>query len=57
MNEEVKTDENKLIQQRREKLTDMREAGNAFPNDFRRNSLSEDLLAEYGDKTADELGF
>jgi len=55
MNEEVKTDENKLIQQRREKLTDMREAGNAFPNDFRRDSLSEDLLAEYGDKTADEL--
>ena len=39
-------DENKLIAQRREKLSSMREAGNAFPNDFRRNALAEDLHAQ-----------
>jgi len=33
-------DENKLIAQRREKLSAMRELGNAFPNDFRRDILA-----------------
>ena len=32
--------ENKLIAQRREKLTKLREQGNAFPNHFRRDSLA-----------------
>ena len=50
-----KEDENKLIAQRREKLQQMREQGNAFPNDFRRDSLAAELHAEYGDKTAEEL--
>ncbi len=45
-------DENKLIAQRREKLAALRETGVAFPNDFRREHLAEDLLAEYGDKPA-----
>jgi lysyl-tRNA synthetase class 2 len=40
------TDENKLIAQRREKLQQMRENGNAFPNDFRRNSMAAELHAE-----------
>jgi len=48
-------DENKLIAQRREKLSAMREQGNAFPNDFRRNSLAEECHLNYGDKTAEEL--
>ena len=48
-------DENKLIAQRREKLTAMREAGNAFPNDFRRDNLSAELHAEYDAKTKEEL--
>ena len=48
-------DENKLIAQRREKLTAMREAGNAFPNDFRRDALSVDLHASYDEKTKEEL--
>ena len=54
-NETPVVDENKLIQQRREKLKQMREEGNAFPNDFRRDSISGELHAEYDDKTGEEL--
>ena len=50
-----KTDENKLIAQRREKLQRLREDGNAFPNDFRRNTMTGELHAEYDDKSAEEL--
>ena len=52
-------DVNELIAQRREKLNEMREQGKAFPNDFRRDSISDDLHAEFGevDKEAfEELG-
>ena len=48
-------EENKLIAQRREKLDALRENGNAFPNDFRRDSMAADLHAYYGEKTAEEL--
>jgi lysyl-tRNA synthetase class 2 len=48
-------DENKLIAQRREKLTELRERGIAFPNDFRRNVMAGELHAEYADKAAEEL--
>ncbi|HND98655.1 MAG TPA: lysine--tRNA ligase, partial [Plasticicumulans sp.] len=34
------TNENKLIAERRQKLAKLREAGNAFPNDFRRDALA-----------------
>jgi lysyl-tRNA synthetase class 2 len=36
-------DENKLIAERRAKLAALREQGNAFPNDFRRNAIAEEL--------------
>lgn len=36
-------DENKLIAERRSKLDALRENGNAFPNDFRRNALASEL--------------
>jgi lysyl-tRNA synthetase class 2 len=36
-------DENKLIAERRAKLGALREQGNAFPNDFRRNAIAEEL--------------
>jgi lysyl-tRNA synthetase, class II len=52
---EVQVDENKLIAERREKLKHLREQGNAFPNDFRRDSVSGELLVEYGDKSKEEL--
>ena len=54
-NTEEQQDENKLIAQRREKLTAMRELGNAFPNDFRRDSLAAEIHAEYGHHSAEEL--
>ncbi|MCH8101455.1 MAG: lysine--tRNA ligase [Proteobacteria bacterium] len=39
--------ENKLIAERRGKLDAMRELGNAYPNDFRRNALAEELHRTY----------
>ncbi|AKH19318.1 lysine--tRNA ligase [Sedimenticola thiotaurini] len=54
MSEQIQ-DENKLIAQRREKLAQIRQRGNAFPNDFRRNVVAGELHAEYGEKSAEEL--
>ena len=48
-------DENKLIAQRRDKLSKLREQGNAYPNHFRRDSLSADLHADYDQLTKEEL--
>jgi len=48
-------DENKLIAQRREKLAQLREQGNAFPNHFRRDSLALKLHEEYDQFTKEEL--
>ena len=53
--EQSQHDENKLIAERRTKLATIREQGNAFPNDFRRNVLAGELHAEYGEKTKEEL--
>lgn len=47
--------ENDLIAQRREQLHALRESGNAFRNDFRRDSLAADLLGKYSEKTKEEL--
>ena len=43
-----KQEENALIAERRRKLDALREAGNPFPNDFRRNALAEELHQSYG---------
>lgn len=48
-------DENKLIAERRSKLSALREAGNAFPNTFRPDSKAQDLQNEYGDFEKPEL--
>jgi lysyl-tRNA synthetase class 2 len=48
-------DDNKLIAQRREKLSGLREQGNAFPNDFRRDALAQELQERYGETAAEEL--
>lgn len=42
-------EENRLIAERREKLKALREKGNAFPNDWRRENLAADLDEEYMD--------
>ncbi|WP_324731520.1 lysine--tRNA ligase [Pseudomonas paeninsulae] len=52
---ELQQEENKLIAQRKEKLAAAREQGNAFPNDFRRDSYCADLQKQYVDKTKEEL--
>lgn len=44
---EIPQDENKLIAERRAKLDKLREQGQAFPNDFRRDSLADDILTAY----------
>ncbi len=43
MSNEKHQDENKLIAERRRKLGELREQGHAYPNDFRRNSIAEEL--------------
>jgi lysyl-tRNA synthetase, class II len=48
-------DENHLIAERRAKLAKLRERGNAFPNDFRRNALAGHLLTAYGAMSAQQL--
>ncbi|MBF0266538.1 MAG: lysine--tRNA ligase [Gammaproteobacteria bacterium] len=48
-------DENKLIAQRREKLSQLREKGNAFPNTFRREHLAKELHDLYDSVSKDDL--
>jgi lysyl-tRNA synthetase, class II len=45
---EQEFDENKLIAQRRQKLSELRQRGNAFPNHFRRDALARELHERYG---------
>ncbi|MCZ6802920.1 MAG: lysine--tRNA ligase [Proteobacteria bacterium] len=47
--------ENELIAQRRKQLKELRESGNAFRNDFKRDSLAADLIDKFGEKTKEEL--
>ena len=51
----TKQDENSLIAERRRKLDALREDGNAFPNDFRRNALAEELHQSYGNHEDEHL--
>jgi len=55
MTNEIEQDENRLIALRREKLAELREQGNAFPNDFRRNVVNAELTAEYEHTSAEDL--
>jgi lysyl-tRNA synthetase class 2 len=48
-------DENRLIAERRAKLTEWRAGGQAFPNHFRRDSLAADLQQQYGELSKEEL--
>ncbi|GMR07143.1 MAG: lysine--tRNA ligase [Gammaproteobacteria bacterium] len=51
----AENDEHEQIAQRYAKLKALREQGNPFPNDFRRNVVAGELHAEYGEKTREEL--
>ena len=48
-------DDNQLIQQRRAKLGELREAGNAFPNSFRPSHLAANLHTDYDGREKAEL--
>ncbi len=48
-------DENKLIAQRRVKLTEIRQQRNAFPNDFRRTAFAKELHDEFNDNSKEEI--
>ena len=45
-------DENRLIAERRAKLTALRAHGPAYPNEFRRDALAAELLSAYGEHEA-----
>ena len=53
--QDLQQEENTLIALRKEKLAAEREKGQAFPNDFRRDSYCNDLQKQYVDKTKEEL--
>ncbi len=48
-------DENQIIAERRAKLAEWRQAGNAFPNTFRREHLAADLHRQYDNFTKEQL--
>ena len=48
-------DENKLVAERRAKLEQLRRAGPAFPNDYRRDALAAELHAAFGDRAPEWL--
>jgi len=48
-------EENKLIEERREKLNGLRSKGIAFPNDFRRKDLALGLHEKFNSKSKEEL--
>ncbi|MBV1881448.1 MAG: lysine--tRNA ligase [Pseudomonadales bacterium] len=48
-------DENKLIAERRAKLSKIREQRNAFPNDFRRDHYCGDLQQKFGNESKEDL--
>ena len=48
-------EENKLIEERREKLKALRAQGIAFPNDFRRADFAGSLFKAHGERTREDL--
>src|SRR5512144_2020996 len=48
-------DENQIIAERRGKLAALRAAGNAYPNDFRRDALAAELHERYDARSNEEL--
>ncbi|MFZ5699558.1 MAG: lysine--tRNA ligase [Pseudomonadota bacterium] len=48
-------DENRLVAERRAKLSVLRQSGNAYPNDFRRDHYCADLQAHYAEKSKEEI--
>ena len=47
--------QSQLIAQRRAKLKELQANGQAYPNDFRRDSLAGDLHSRFADRSAEDL--
>jgi lysyl-tRNA synthetase class 2 len=52
---EQELEEHEIIAQRRAKLAAIRDAGNAFPNDFRPENTAQSIHLFYGEKSREEL--
>ena len=55
MTDEKDLSENEIIALRRAALNELREKGNAFPNDFRRKHLASELHEAHSDKSKEDL--
>ena len=55
MSKENDNKDNEIVRRRREQLSALREQGDAYPNDFRRDALAADLRARYGELEQDAL--
>jgi lysyl-tRNA synthetase class 2 len=53
--EQPQQDDNHIIAERREKVARWREAGAAYPNDFRRENVAGKLVELYGEKSREDL--
>ncbi|MDY7025876.1 MAG: lysine--tRNA ligase [Pseudomonadota bacterium] len=51
----MSTEDNRLVAERREKLQQLREQGQAFPNGFKREDWAANLQQTYGQKSKEEL--
>jgi lysyl-tRNA synthetase class 2 len=54
-NGQPEVDENRLIAERRTKLDALRQGGEAYPNDFRKDSTASELHARFGESDSPEL--
>lgn len=54
-NDDRQGTEDQIIAQRREQLAALREQGNAYPNDFNRDALAQELHERFATSSADEL--
>ncbi|NNK37472.1 MAG: lysine--tRNA ligase, partial [Xanthomonadales bacterium] len=53
--EHTEINENRLIAERRAKLDALRDAGQAYPNDFRKDTTSGELHRRFGETEAEQL--
>ena len=51
----MENEDNKLIEERREKLKALRARGQAYPNDFRRRHFAADLHAQHGGQSKEDV--
>ena len=54
-NKDNNAKDNEIVRRRREQLSALREQGDAYPNDFRRDALAADLRARYGELDQEAL--